>query len=106
MGHVKSVLVFSAILLNALVLITYMNPAEPQVHFIPAASPAPGPGRQATFTDPSTYCAVLGTIDAPDSRYTGPKVPEAVTRGLKKALGAPADAPLGPFRWYAISPNL
>ena len=41
MGHVKSVLVFSAILLTVLVLITYMNPAEPQVHFIPAASPAP-----------------------------------------------------------------
>jgi hypothetical protein len=70
MGYVKSVPVFIAILLTALDLITYMNPVEPQVHFIPAASPAPGQGQQTTLTDPFTYCAVLGTIDAHDSRYT------------------------------------
>jgi hypothetical protein len=40
---------------------------------------------------------VLGTIDAPESRYTGPKVPEAVARGLKKGFGAPADASLASF---------
>jgi hypothetical protein len=90
MGYVKGVPVFIAILLTALDLITYMNPAEPQVHFIPAASPAPGQGQQTTFTDPFTYYAVLATIDAPDARYTGPKVPEVVAQGLKRAFGAPA----------------
>jgi hypothetical protein len=54
-------------------------------------------GQQSTFTDPFAYCAALGTIDAPDSRYTGPQVPEAVARGLKRAIGVAADAPLESF---------
>jgi hypothetical protein len=69
----------------------------PQGGITSAASPTPRPGQPATFSDPFTYCAALGTIDAPDSRYTGPAVPEAVAQGLKKAFGAPADAPLEPF---------
>jgi hypothetical protein len=46
------------------------------------------------FDDPFVYCAAVDTIDAPDARYTGPALPEAVARGLQAALGAPADAPL------------
>jgi hypothetical protein len=71
--------------------------ASQRVNITPAVSPAPGSGPQAQFGDPFAYCAVHGRIDAPDSRYTGPKVPEVVAQGLKKAFGAPADAPLGPF---------
>jgi hypothetical protein len=62
-----------------------------------AVSPASGSGQPATFTNPFAYCAAVGTVDAPDPRYTGPKVPEVVAQGLKKAFGAPADAPLEPF---------
>ena len=51
----------------------------------------------ARFTDPFTYCAAVGTIDAPDARYTGPPMPESVARGLKNAFGSPADAPLDSF---------
>jgi hypothetical protein len=71
--------------------------ASQRVNITPAANPAPGSGPQAQFGDPFASCAVLGTIDAPDSRYIGPKVPGVVAQGLKKAFGAPADAPLGPF---------
>jgi hypothetical protein len=47
--------------------------------------------------DPFAYCAAVGTIDAPDERYTGPPVPQAVARGLQKAFGVAAAEPLAPF---------
>jgi hypothetical protein len=50
-----------------------------------------------SFSDPFAYCAAVGTVDAPDSRYTGPRMPKAIARGLKKALAAPSTAPLTPF---------
>jgi hypothetical protein len=53
-----------------------------------AATPAP-----AAYTDPFAYCAAVGTIDAPDTTYTGPQVPQSVAEGLQAALNAP-DTPL------------
>lgn len=50
-----------------------------------------------TYTDPFAYCAAVGTIDAPDARYVGPKVPEAIARGLQAATQAAPDAPLDRF---------
>ena len=51
----------------------------------------------ATYTDPFAYCAAVGTIDTPDAAYTGPKMPDVLAEGLKKASGAAADAPLDLF---------
>ncbi len=31
-----------------------------------------------TYSDPFAYCATVGQIDAPDARYTGPKMDEAL----------------------------
>jgi hypothetical protein len=31
-----------------------------------------------TYSDPFAYCAAVGQIDAPDARYTGPKMSEAL----------------------------
>ncbi len=42
-----------------------------------------------TYTDPFAYCAAVRTIDAPDARYVGPAVPDAVVRGLQAALQRP-----------------
>jgi hypothetical protein len=53
--------------------------------------------KKATFSDPFAYCKAVGTIDSPDSRYVGPKVPEVIVGGLQKAFGAPPDAPLEAF---------
>lgn len=39
----------------------------------------------ATYTDPFTYCAAVGTLSAPDARYTGVNVPDAVIQGYLKA---------------------
>ncbi len=47
----------------------------------------------ATFTDPFAYCAAVGTIDAPDARYTGEQPPAAVVEGLRQVFNAPADTP-------------
>lgn len=47
----------------------------------------------ASFTDPFAYCAAVGTIDAPDSRYIGEQPPKAVLQGLRQAFDAPADTP-------------
>ena len=95
MEHLKSWRWFAALLFTIVSPVPYANHAASPVPTTPAASAASAP--QATFTDPFAYCTALGTIDAPDSRYNGPKVPEAVARGLKKAFGAPVDAPLELF---------
>ena len=52
----------------------------------------------ATYTDPFAYCTAVGTIDAPDARYTGPQVPDAVVQGLEAALQRPADTAPGGLR--------
>ncbi len=44
----------------------------------------------AAFTDPFAYCAAVGTLDKPDSRYAGTPVPDAVINGFKKAAGLEA----------------
>ncbi len=80
----KPVLVLSCILT---IYVCACAPASTQISANSAAS----------FSDPFAYCAAVGTIDQPDARYTGPKVPESIAQGLKKASGAAADAPLEPF---------
>ena len=52
----------------------------------PEASVSPTP---KTYSDPFAYCATVGTIDAPDARYEGDKVAEAIAKGLQEALNAP-----------------
>ena len=58
---------------------------------------ASGPGETRSYTDPFAYCASVGTVDAPDARYTGPPVPTAVAEGLRRAFGAPPTAPADAF---------
>ncbi|MGH6900421.1 MAG: hypothetical protein ACREJ5_28385 [Geminicoccaceae bacterium] len=55
---------------------------------------APGTAAEQRFDDPFAYCAAVGTIDAPDARYAGPGMPDAIAQGLRTALGMPEDAPL------------
>jgi hypothetical protein len=62
---------------------------------VPSAVPATV--QPASFTDPFAYCAAVGTIDVPDAKYTGVKMPEGLAKSLQKASGAAADAPLDLF---------
>ncbi len=42
-----------------------------------------------TYEDPFAYCAAVGTIDAPDARYTGEPMPDVIGEGLRDAFNAP-----------------
>jgi len=54
----------------------------------PPATPTP-----VGITDPFAYCAAVGNMDEPDARYSGPKTPDVIVKGLLRALKIP-DAPL------------
>ena len=58
-----------------------------------------GSSPDASFStdDPFEYCSEVGTIDAPDGRYTGEPVPTVIAEGIKAASGASDDAPLDVF---------
>ena len=58
----------------------------------PVATPVP-----VSHSDAFAYCAAVTNIDAPDTRYAGPKVPDNVVDGLMKAMKMSADAPRAPF---------
>ena len=64
-----------------------------------ACSPAAEPTatQAATFSDPFAYCTAVGTVDEPDARYVGPKMPDVIVKGVMKASGASADAPFELF---------
>jgi putative hemolysin len=46
-----------------------------------------------SFADPFAYCAAVGSVDAPDARWTGPRVPDAVLNGIVKAMNIAPDMP-------------
>ena len=48
---------------------------------------------QSSAADPFVYCATVGNLDAPDARWTGAKVPDAVLTGITKALNLAPDMP-------------
>jgi hypothetical protein len=48
---------------------------------------------QALYDDPFAYCAAVGTIDAPNEQYTGPKMPDSIVEGMIKQGIVSADAP-------------
>jgi hypothetical protein len=48
---------------------------------------------QPKYADPFAYCSAIGTIDSPDARYTGPKMPDAILQGMIQQGLVSADAP-------------
>ncbi len=54
----------------------------------PATPSTPATAAAVAEADPFRYCAAVGDIDAPDARYTGPAMPEAVERALLARLNA------------------
>ena len=53
----------------------------------PAPATLAPTGARITYTDPFAYCSAVGTIDAPDSRYTGDPVSQVIIQGYLKAAG-------------------
>lgn len=58
-----------------------------------SVSPARPTTEVSSFHDPFAYCAAVGTIDAPDARYTGDKLPESLVQGMIRKGIVTADAP-------------
>lgn len=57
----------------------------------------------ATYTDPFAYCAAVGTLDAPDARYTGQAISDEVMNGYLKAAGLDPSIPVDPnFRKMTV----
>ena len=48
---------------------------------------------QSAYNDPFAYCAAVGTIDAPDGRYDGTAMPDAIVQGMVRQGIVTADAP-------------
>jgi hypothetical protein len=53
---------------------------------LPSAASTVNP-TQETYSDPFAYCAAVGQIDAPDSRYSGPKMPDSLFKDYLLAEG-------------------
>jgi hypothetical protein len=45
------------------------------------------------FTEPFSYCKCTGTIDMPDDRYMGEKIPDAMIRGIRKTMNLGREVP-------------
>jgi hypothetical protein len=60
----------------------------------PLAAGCPTGTPPSTFSDPFAYCACVGTVDAPDAKYTGQALPDSVIASLGKALNVPTDTPV------------
>jgi hypothetical protein len=45
------------------------------------------------FTEPFSYCKCTGTIDMPDKRYKGEKIPESIIKGIRKTMKLSDDVP-------------
>jgi hypothetical protein len=60
--------------------------SEPAPSLPAATMVAAGPTQQ-TFTDPFAYCAAVGQVDAPDARYSGPQMSDALFKDYLKVAG-------------------
>lgn len=78
-----------------ILLMMVLSACSPQVRTPDSLSTAPAANlapAQETYTDPFAYCAAVGTIDAPDARYTGPQISEEIINGFKTAAGLEASS--------------
>ena len=56
---------------------------------------------QDTYADPFAYCAAVGTIDAPDARYSGPHISDEIINGFISA--AHLEASTAPLEMFATT---
>lgn len=74
-------------LISAVFLLTFLSTAA--CSGIVQAQPT----KVTTYDDPFAYCAAVGTIDSPDARYTGPKMPDSIVQGMIAKGIVSVDAP-------------
>ena len=64
---------------------TANTPTTAATQAAPQATETQPPTQPASFSDPFSYCASIGTIDQPDARYSGEAVPNSIIQGFLKA---------------------
>ena len=93
MEKCSTVFLFFLAMLLALAATACTTPANAENSTLPAATPATSQvtqtpvGSQMTYSDPFAYCSAVGTIDTPDSLYTGVPLPDSIIQGFLKAAG-------------------
>ena len=87
----RSILNRLSLLILTLILTGCGSPSTPVVPTVSSPNTIPT-AAQASYTDPFAYCTAVNTLDAPDARYTGDKLPDAVMQGFLKASEANPDA--------------
>jgi hypothetical protein len=80
------ILLETSVLVAALLTACAVTPATD----LPTSVDSPNAGQ---FTDPFAYCTAVGTVDAPDERYSGPEVPVVIVEALRQELEIADDAP-------------
>lgn len=61
-------------------------------YFMGECNPNTGTG-QSSYNDPFAYCSAVGTIDMPDGRYTGPRMPDSILQAMIRQGIVATDAP-------------
>ena len=89
----KAILIFCiALLLGACAPAMTPAPVPTDTPPVPTSTAA-ATNTPASYSDPFTYCAAVGTIDTPDARYSGEKMPDSIVQGMIKKNIVSADAP-------------
>jgi hypothetical protein len=65
-------------------------PARPK---LVSTQTLPTSEEQPSYSDPFAYCAAVGSIDSPDARYSGSKLPDAIIQGMIQQGFLPAAMP-------------
>lgn len=96
-AHMK--FVFAVILLVVLPACATQPTQSAQTTNVSAPATTNSSSSQKTYNDPFTYCAAIGTIDAPDIRYTGPQISDQIINGYRIAAGLESSTePMEMFR--------
>ena len=77
-----------------------VTPAETAAQ-APAVAP-PAAIAAATYEDPLPFCSAVQTIDAPDPRYVGPKLPPVIAAALQIPISSPPDQ----IHWRCLNSTL
>ena len=86
-ASVLTILILVTLILTACSTAASTVSTEPPTSISPATSVSTEVTTQETFSDPFTYCAAVGQIDAPDARYNGPLMSDALFRDYLKSAG-------------------
>ena len=62
-------------------------------HFAGQCAPT-SEAEPSSYDDPFAYCAAVGTIDTPDTRYNGTEMPDSIIQAMIRQDIVSADAPL------------